>query len=265
MITSIISIPLVVGIVMLGNPYLKYIIMLASLIGIFEFYRVVKTKYQPIRWLGYVAVIGHYIFLNKIIKYYFVYVAFLILSALIIMVVFYPKYSIIDVAITILPIFYISLLFSFLILVREVNNGAFWIGLMAISAWGSDTCAYFTGITLGKHKLAPELSPKKTVEGSIGGVVGAGLLGLGYTIIFTEIISNPLADYKVQIVLTVMLGAIISQIGDLAASAIKRFFKQKDYGHLLPGHGGILDRCDSFIFVVPFIYIVAVWIQNIIG
>lgn len=260
--TAVIGIPLVIAVIVLGNPYLKYTIMVASLIGLFEFYRVVRKRYQPMAILGYGATIIMYIAFEQVTSYYWVFVTLFMIISLTVMVVRYPKYALEDVALTLFPVFYVSLLFSFMILVREITNGSFWIWLIALSAWGSDTCAYFAGITMGKHKLAPSLSPKKTIEGSIGGILGAGALGYLYTMIFTMFAMPELRAYILVIVITVMIAAAISQVGDLAASAIKRFFEQKDYGHILPGHGGILDRCDSFIFVAPLIYIVALLVQN---
>ena len=105
----------------------------------------------------------------------------------------------------------------------------------------------------GKHKLAPVLSPKKSIEGAVGGVAGAALLGLAYGLVLgthMEEFDNPV----VACAISCAIAAVISQIGDLAASAIKRNHDIKDYGHLIPGHGGILDRFDSMIFTAPAIY-----------
>lgn len=262
--TAVIGIPLVMAVIILGSPYLQITIIGSSLIGVFEFYRVIGKKDNPLTILGYVGVIIQGLLLNYAAIFYPVFIALLMMVLLTVMIIYYPKYTIHDIALILFPVFYVGLLFDFLVLIRNVTNGHFWIWLIAISAWGSDTFAYFTGITLGKHKLAPLLSPKKTVEGSIGGVLGAGLLAYIYTIIFTTFSASELRKYIVIIVVTVMIAAMISQIGDLAASAIKRFFNQKDYGNILPGHGGILDRCDSFIFVAPIIYVAAIIVQNVI-
>ena len=118
--------------------------------------------------------------------------------------------------------------------------------LIFICSWGCDTCAYAVGMLIGKHKMAPILSPKKSIEGGIGGIVGAALLGAIYGMIFD-------LDIRGCVILCAAGGAV-SQIGDLAASAIKRNHNIKDYGHLIPGHGGILDRFDSVIFTAPIIY-----------
>ena len=105
----------------------------------------------------------------------------------------------------------------------------------------------------GKHKLTPVLSPKKTIEGAVGGVAGAALLGYLYALLIGHkmmVVGNP----RLACAMACAIAAVISQVGDLAASAIKRNHEVKDYGHLIPGHGGILDRFDSMIFTAPAIY-----------
>lgn len=263
--TSVIGIPLVIAIIVIGNPLLKYVVMGVSLIAMYEIYQVIKSSHKPIVLLGYGAVMVHYLAFDFVVQYYYIYLTMVTMIALTILVIQYPKYSILDVALTLFPILYVSLLFSFIILLRDVKDGNFWVWLIAISAWGCDTFAYFTGKTIGKHKLAPQLSPKKTIEGSIGGIIGAGAIGYIYALICTHYNTFIARKEIVWVVIAVMLGALISQVGDLAASAIKRYFNQKDYGYILPGHGGILDRFDSFLFVAPAIYIIVVLVQNTIG
>lgn len=146
----------------------------------------------------------------------------------------------------IIPYFLSTLLQIFL-----SENGKFYILIPMISAWSSDTLALFTGMAFGKHKLAPNISPKKTVEGSIGGVLG-GIIGM---LIFTYIVRTYFAfdfSYVLAILIGVM-GSVLGQIGDLSFSSIKRTYEIKDYGYIIPGHGGILDRFDSVIFVAPLV------------
>ncbi|MBP3889178.1 MAG: phosphatidate cytidylyltransferase [Cellulosilyticum sp.] len=262
--TSVVGIPLVIAVIIIGNPLLKYVIMAASLIALYEFYGVVKKQQHPIVCIGYIAVVIHYLAFDWVMANYFIFISLVTMISLVVLVIRYPKYSIIDVGLTIFPIIYAALLFGYLVLLRNVPNGHFWVWLIAISAWGSDTFAYFTGKSIGKHKLAPVLSPKKTIEGSIGGVVGAGLLAYIYTIIYTQFWAFEVREQMLWIIIAAILGAIISQFGDLAASAVKRYYNQKDYGYILPGHGGILDRCDSLLFVAPVIYMVVSMVQSII-
>ena len=127
--------------------------------------------------------------------------------------------------------------------------------LIFLSSWGCDTCAYCSGMLLGKHKLAPVLSPKKSIEGAIGGTLGSAILGLIYAWIFGSRMHG-IEEPVIACTVACAIAAVISQIGDLAASAIKRNHKVKDYGHIIPGHGGILDRFDSMIFTAPAIYFV---------
>lgn len=262
-LTSFVGIPLVIAVIVIGNPLLKYVMMAVSLVAIYEFFHVVKTQNKPMELIGYGAIVLQYLGMSRVMEAYPIFIALILLICLLVLVLSYPKYSIIDVALTIFPIVYVGLLFSFMILLRDVPQGAFWIWLIALSAWGSDTFAYFTGKTIGKHKLAPVLSPKKTIEGSIGGVIGAGILAYIYTMIFTQFSTFAMREQIGWILLIAIVGAIISQFGDLAASAIKRFYNQKDYGYILPGHGGILDRFDSFIFVAPVIYVMVLMVQSL--
>ena len=145
-------------------------------------------------------------------------------------------------------LFYVAVMISYIYQTRMLESGAWLVWLIFICSWGCDTCAYIVGMLFGKHKMAPVLSPKKSIEGAIGGIAGAALLGYVYGMFF--------AAAPAVIAALCAVGAVVSQVGDLAASAIKRNHDIKDYGHLIPGHGGILDRFDSVLFVLPFIEII---------
>ena len=131
----------------------------------------------------------------------------------------------------------------------QMEGGKFLVLLPLVAAWGSDTCALFTGMLFGKHKLAPFISPKKTIEGAIGGVLGSALLML-LTVFLLQKFAGLELGYGVAVLLGT-LGAAIGQLGDLSFSVIKRQTGIKDYGHIFPGHGGVLDRFDSVIVVAP--------------
>ena len=146
---------------------------------------------------------------------------------------------------------------SFLYLTRSLDNGIFIVWLVYTSSWLCDVFAYFTGMLLGKHKLCPQLSPKKSVEGAVGGIVIPAIIAgvYGYLIRGYYAPGFPVIP---AFALITAIGAAASQLGDLSASAIKRNHDIKDYGKLIPGHGGILDRFDSMIFTAPMICFVAI-------
>ena len=146
---------------------------------------------------------------------------------------------------------YVILAFSALSAVRTLDNGVFYMFIPFICSWVSDVFAYFVGRLLGKHKLIPEISPKKTVEGSIGGIVFAVLAMLLFGFVVDSFFDAITVNYLVLGLMGFVL-SIISQIGDLIASSLKREYDVKDYSNLLPGHGGIADRFDS-IFAISLL------------
>lgn len=151
-----------------------------------------------------------------------------------------------DAMATVLGLVYV-VFFSYHIVLIDNTPFAIFTWLVVIAAFGSDIMAYFTGYLIGKHKLAPNLSPKKTIEGAVGGVVGAAIFSALFAFFFAK-------PYLIHAAAIGVLGGAVSQAGDLTASAFKRKMGIKDYGHLIPGHGGIMDRFDSIIFVAPFVY-----------
>ncbi|MDD6810898.1 MAG: phosphatidate cytidylyltransferase [Lachnospiraceae bacterium] len=183
-----------------------------------------------------------------------------ILSLLVFMFVYvfsFPKFKANQVMTAYFELLYAPVLLSFIFIIREGwQYGNYLVWLIFFCSWGSDTCAYCVGVLFGKHKMTPKLSPKKSVEGAIGGVVGAALLfGL-----YTHFVINPFTDEVFRIhwgsaMCLGAIGALVSMVGDLAASAIKRDHAIKDYGKLIPGHGGIMDRFDSVIIAAPLIFI----------
>ncbi len=146
--------------------------------------------------------------------------------------------------------FYLTVAFSAMVLLRDLPNGVYLFLLPYVGAWVTDTFAYFTGRFLGKHKLAPVISPKKTVEGSLGGI----LFAVGVFLLYGLILANAgFAPRYWALALCGLAVSVVSQIGDLALSAIKREYGVKDYGRIFPGHGGVLDRFDSVIATAPLI------------
>lgn len=263
-----------VGLVMLGIVvWSGYIVLgvsifILSLIGITEFYNAVENiGYKPIRIIGYVSCVPVLFIsfngaIRKIQTYvelfesvnYFSFAMFVVVLSLFIVIIFcHDKYNIGDISITVFGTLYVAFLFLFIMLTRNLDNGLSYIWLIFIGAWATDTFAYFSGVLLGRTKILPVISPKKTLEGSVGGILGCVTITLVYGIIQNKygMMSN------ISILHLVILGilcGVISQIGDFAASAVKRYVKVKDYGSIMPGHGGVLDRFDSILFIGPVVY-----------
>jgi len=156
------------------------------------------------------------------------------------------------VALSFSSMVYVLFLLIHIPLISKLRFGIFYVILILLGAIATDTFAYFTGVTIGKHKLCPVMSPKKTIEGAIGGIIGAIVVFVIYGIILNKF-AGINVNYLLMFVLAVLC-ALISEVGDLVASVIKRQFGIKDFGNLLPGHGGIMDRVDSISFVSPFVF-----------
>ena len=250
-----------------GGQLLLVTLFMISLLGLYELYKVMKFEDPPLACVGYLGAFAWYLNIdtkpNAILDIKvpeLMIFSIVVVAALLVFVVKYPKYSANQLFSTIFGIFYIPVMISFIFKTRETIAFGQWLAWMAyVSSWGSDTCAYVVGRLFGKHKLAPVLSPKKSVEGAIGGVLGSALIG----VIFGLIMSNYTGKSENLIVIFAViggLGSVISQIGDLAASGIKRNYDIKDYGHLIPGHGGILDRYDSMIITAPIVYFLSLYL-----
>ena len=156
--------------------------------------------------------------------------------------------------------FVLPMLFTSLIRISMMNHGSYLLLMVFIVAFASDSCAYFAGMFLGKHKLAPQLSPKKTIEGSAGGFLGTIAIMLIYGALMS--VNGFTVNYVVLAVYG-YLGSLVGQLGDLAFSAIKRLHDVKDYSNLIPGHGGILDRFDSMLFIAPLIELLLLWVPAV--
>lgn len=243
-ITGLVILLLTILTIRLGGIYLYGFVFLLSTIGIYEFYSAVENKnIKPIKLVGYISCIGF--LMNSLgIKWAKVSNIF-IFAAILLLIYYFVKRDVrfTDIGITFFGIFYIPFLFQHLVYLSTGVN----IGLVFIIAWGTDTFAYVFGMLFGKHKLCPKLSPKKTVEGSIGGIVGA----VGLTYLFVRYLE---AEPYWIFILIACIGSIVAQIGDLTASKIKRITGIKDFGFIMPGHGGVLDRFDSILFIAPYTY-----------
>ena len=259
--SSIILTILTLATIIIGGNVLFSVICVISLIGLYELYKVVKMEKTIPAIAGYLAntVWMFLVFINKDVTYgMFLLITFLML--LMCTYVFsFPKYNSEQITMVFFGVVYVGIMLSFIYQTRMLEEGKWLVWLIFVGSWISDTFAYCTGMLIGKHKLSPKVSPKKSIEGSIGGILGAALVGAIYALAIKnkiEVISNPVLAFAV------IGGAssVISQLGDLAASAIKRNKDIKDYGNLIPGHGGILDRFDSVIFTAPIVFYLSSYI-----
>ncbi len=156
-----------------------------------------------------------------------------------------------DVCASIFLVVYSVVFLMHLSFIRKLDNGIALLFMALIGAYVTDTGAYFTGMSIGRHKLIPSVSPNKTVEGAVGGIVASVVGFVIYGVIMTSI--GFAVNYLLLIILAVLC-AVAAQLGDLTASVIKRNYSVKDFGHLIPGHGGMVDRVDSLMFVAPIVY-----------
>lgn len=232
-----------------------------SMTGVFELYRVMKIEKKPLGYVGYLTVISYYGLLWFHGEGFMMLMSIAFLMILMAIYVFsFPKYKTEEVMAAFFGVFYVAVMLSYLYQVRTMTDGKYMVWLVFLSSWGCDTSAYCVGTLIGRHKLAPVLSPKKSIEGAVGGVVGSALLGLLYGTVFGGFMTG-LPNPQAACALACAIGAVISQVGDLAASAIKRNHQVKDYGKLIPGHGGILDRFDSMLFTAPAIYFAVTFLR----
>ena len=254
LLSGIVLVAAALVLIITGGDVLLFSTLLISYIGMFELYRIFHVEKELPGIVGYLAATVFYCNLKWAFLPDLMVVVLGFLMALMFVYVFtYPKYKTEQMLAVFFGVFYVAVMLSYLYQVRAMGDGRYLAWLIFLSSWGCDTSAYCVGMLLGKHKLAPVLSPKKSVEGAVGGVAGAALLGFLFATVFggkmTELMYPRLAC-----TLACAIAAVISQIGDLAASAIKRNHDIKDYGNLIPGHGGILDRFDSMLFTAPAIF-----------
>lgn len=249
-----------VFIILLQNSFVDSIfITLLALIACYEFFKAFKNKgIYGIHWIGYMGCFAIMLIDNHIAEEYKILIYKMSISILAVSLFAYMTISkleknIRDITITVMSLIYIPTLFSFIKKVLMLENGRVLLWYVILGAYASDTFAYFIGRKFGKNKLCPTISPNKTVEGSIGGILGVILSYVALTIV-----GNVYFNFHMNVVywiLIAIVASIVGQMGDLTASAIKRYCGIKDFGNLIPGHGGILDRFDSLIFVAPIVYI----------
>ncbi|MBP5490827.1 MAG: phosphatidate cytidylyltransferase [Lachnospiraceae bacterium] len=255
LISGILLVLIAIGAIYVGGWVLWGVLLLISVIGMAELERVFEMHLSVPAALCLLAAIGYYLLIKFGQESYTVPLLLgLMLALLITFVIGYPRYEFTKLLVCFLALFYVAMTMCCLYRIRILSGGVYLVWLAFLGAWGSDTCAYCVGRLIGKHKAFPVLSPKKSWEGCVGGVLGAALLGFVFALVFEgkiTAVGNPLLACPV----ICACASILSQFGDLAASGIKRQHNIKDYGKLIPGHGGVLDRFDSVIFTAPATYL----------
>ena len=251
----IVAIALAIILLMPNSIVTGILFTIIAITAMHEYLNAISKVCKPIRWISYLSCIIVAI-INYIPKENLMYVLMYSIPTIILVLFAHViasdmKISFKDMAYTVLGICYIPVFLMFLSLIDGMNNGKILLGYVFIASWGTDVFAYCVGKRFGKHKFS-KVSPKKSIEGCIGGTLGAIILMLIYTAVLNNCFAFEYPYYIVTIFGLVM--SLIGQLGDFSASCIKRYVDIKEYSNLLPGHGGMLDRIDSVLFIVPFAY-----------
>lgn len=259
-LSSAILLPIVIVLFVCTNKYVIDIFI--SLIAIRAFYEYTKTckgKVKIISWLGYISC--GIISIIHIIPYDYIKIILSLMIPIALLILFLQviitnmKWNLNDLVYTFFGIAYILGFMIFIPILYGTENGKFLIWYLLISSWGTDIVAYVIGRNFGKHKFS-KVSPNKSIEGCTAGLVGATVSMVLYTYVLNTFFAQNISYIAIAII-GIILSAI-SQIGDFAASSIKRYLDVKDFSDLIPGHGGMLDRIDSVIFIAPFAYYILI-------
>lgn len=260
LVSGVILLIAAIGAMFVGEWPLLLLLYFCSMVALRELTKVLgcstdEKKLNALEIIGLLGITGYYaavyFSIDKVML--LMCIVALFLAEMFWYVITFPKYRADQVVAAVFSFMYAPLLLSFVYLTRMAPKGSYLVWLILISSWGCDTCAYAVGKLIGKKKIFPKLSPKKSLEGCIGGVFGSALIGGIYGYFCVEQVL-PGQNVAIAIAFTCAAAAVMSMVGDLAASAIKRNHNIKDYGKLIPGHGGIMDRFDSMTVTAPMIY-----------
>ena len=257
-LTTVFGLPIVALLFVLGNQYVIGIaVLIASIISMYEYFGAVKKVSIPIQWVGYLAniyIVGAMFLETEKLLHLVALSIPIIMLILFLNVIFTDmKITFKDVAYTLVGIMYVPFFFMFLELIRKIENGKILFAYTFVVSWSTDIFAYLIGKHFGKHKFS-KISPKKSIEGCVAGAIGAVIISVIYMVISNKFWGT---EFSYGMIALISLGlSLLSQVGDFVASSVKRFVDVKDYGNLLPGHGGMLDRLDSLIFIAPFLYMI---------
>ena len=238
--SALLGFPLVLAIFLIGNKYVVDIALaIITLLAMDEYFNAVSKVAKPVKWVGYLSCLS--ISLLHVIPSSYLWVVVTLAIPTILLILFA------QVIATEMKTSFKDIAYTFF----GMKNGNILIWYVIFAAWGTDIFAYFTGKAIGKHKFS-KISPKKSIEGCIGGTIGAVVAIVIYTYVINTYLGMNVS--YIYIIGCSIILSLVGQIGDFAASSIKRFVDIKDYSNLIPGHGGMLDRIDSLIFLAPFAY-----------
>ena len=257
--SGLLGFPLVLLILIFGNNVVVSIALaIIALLAMNEYFNAVSKVAKPVKWVGYLScLIIAIIPILKILPIECLNMTIILVIPAILLILFAQiiatemRTNFKDIAFTFIGIFYVVFFTMFVALIDGMENGKILIWYVIAAAWGTDIFAYFIGRLIGKHKFS-KISPKKSIEGCIAGTIGAIILMLIYTYVVNTFLGMNYSYLKIAGIGLIL--SLIGQIGDFAASSIKRYVDIKDYSNLIPGHGGMLDRIDSLIFLAPFAY-----------
>ncbi len=260
-ITAVVALLVFIGVIIAGNP--TFTIAMAAII-LFMIYEVsgAIAQSKSVRASGFIT--GALLLLGLYFNMIETALVLSIIIAMIFIIVIHGKRKFTEMFSMQFMAIYITLFMSYIPRMFS-EMGLAEMALVFIIAWGSDTAAYFCGTFFGKHKLIPKVSPKKTIEGSVGAVICTALLCALYLFILDKCGYQlmgiaPTVGIYLRFAVIGLLTSVLSQLGDLAASAIKRDAQIKDYGKIFPGHGGFMDRFDSVVFIAPIVYYLCVYL-----
>ena len=254
--SALLGFPLVLIILLIGNKIIvDCALSVIALLAMNEYFNAIQKVAKPVRWLGYLSCLSIaviHIVPAEALRMVVTLAVPTILTILFAQVIATEmKTSFKDIAYTFIGIFYVVFFIMFVAFIDGMPNGKILIWYALIAAWGTDIFAYIIGKYFGKHKFS-KVSPKKSIEGCIGGTLAAVILMLVYTYIANTYWGMSYSYLQIGVIGVVL--SLIGQIGDFSASSIKRYVDIKDFSNLIPGHGGMLDRIDSLIFLAPFAY-----------
>ncbi len=251
-LSALIGIPLVLGIVYLGGSWYAIFVAIVVNLGLYEYNGILKKQEFDapaiVNYLGATLLLAVIFFDQLNLVYPLVMLAFFLLFVSVLFNM--DKISAADSALSLWGMIYLGGLGGYLLMLRMLPDGAIYTYILLVGVWVHDTAAYLVGVKWGMRKFAPQVSPKKSVEGSLAGIGSTVVIFFSISILLPGLVSlSPL-----QAAILALGIAVFAQLGDLLESALKRQMKVKDASGIIPGHGGVLDRFDSLLLAAPFVY-----------